>query len=75
MNKLAKKYKQMRKSGEYTGGLSTDAQPRFGTNVNLNATKASGIADRFGPAEKLRLDNGGFKPHRRVKSGVSDNTA
>jgi len=47
MNKLAKKYKQMRKSGDYVGGLSSDNQPRFAGNNQ--ATKASGgVADRFG---------------------------
>jgi hypothetical protein len=79
MNKLAKKYKQMRKSGEYTAGLSGD------TNHNskkapgqIEAIKASGlISDRFGPQDVMKqkqpLIDGGVKTgHRRVKSGTSD---
>ena len=33
MNVLAKKYKQMRKSGEYTAGLSTDAKYKITPNT------------------------------------------
>ena len=60
MNKLAKRYKQLRKSGEYIGGLSTDNQPR--------------LTQKMGPGEKVRQD-GRLKvqaAHRRVKSGISD---
>jgi len=74
MNKLAKKYKQMRKSGEYAGGLSSDNQPRFSGSNLIKATRASGAADRFGQNEKIKNSSqlDAVKAHRRVKSGVSD---
>jgi hypothetical protein len=61
MNKLAKKYKQMRKNGEYTAGLSSDAsnvrRPLVMTKNtgHSETTKASGqISDRFGPVDVMQ---------------------
>ena len=64
MNTLAKKYKQMRKSGEYIGGLSSDAKYSQGTNKPMmisqaagvnKTTKASGQADRFSGAQEAAV--------------------
>lgn len=83
MNKLAQKYKQMRKNGEYAPGNSSESRqkknPSGVKDVHQNAptVKASGVSDRFGPtdikrhvvAKKAVKTIGG---HRRVKSGASD---
>ena len=75
-NSLALKYKQMRKNGEYTGGLSSDAQ--YNMPALLGQQDAAKQDGRFGPTmlqqHLNQLDGHALKikAHRRVKSGASD---
>lgn len=88
MNVLAKKYKQMRKSGEYTAGLSTDAKykitpstkPVIKTQENNRKSSVqrhnASHNDKFDQEIFIQQNNfeGNKGQHRRIKSGASDKT-